>query len=195
MPDYSLPTSIQTERASFKIREKGDFRMVLDCFSALNDTELSDTERLYSALIIFYADFNSISDMPENETLAELIKQMFAFFNQGEAAMTSNTQNIKVIDWEQDANLIASAINSVVGKDIRGVDYMHWWTFLSYFMAVGECPLATVSSIRYKLAKGKKLEDNERQYKLDNPQFFNTDLRTTEQKEADDYIRQLWGDS
>lgn len=167
--------------------------MVLDCFSALNDTELSESERLYSALIIFYEDFNSISDMPEQEKLVECIQKMFEFFNQGEV-LNSNTQNIKVMDWAQDSNLIASAINSVAGKDIRGTEYMHWWTFLSYFMAVGECPLATVSSIRYKLAKGKKLEENEKQYKRDNPQFFTTDLRTTEQKEADDYIRQLWGD-
>lgn len=193
MPAYSLPTSIQTTRASFNIRNQGDFRMVLDCFSALNDVELSESERLYSALMIFYEDFNSISDMPESETLAECVKQMFEFFNQGEE-LTSNTQNIKVIDWDKDSNLVASAINSVAGKDIRGVDYMHWWTFLSYFMAVGECPLATVTSIRYKTAKGKKLEENEKQYKRDNPQFFTTDLRTTEQKEADEYIRQLWGD-
>lgn len=190
---YSLPTSIQINQVSFNIRNNGDYRMVLDCFEALNDIELSKEERVFACLIIFYEDFNDISDFPK-EYLDRLISEMFKFFNQNEE-MQSNTHNIRVIDWEQDSNLIVSAINRVANKEIRGLEYMHWWTFLGYYIAIGECPLSHITSIRYKLAKGKKLEDYEKKFKQENPQYFNRDMRSAEQKEADDYIKHLWGES
>ena len=190
---YSLETSVQINQVSFNIRNKGDYRMVLDCFEALNDTELSELERLYSALIIFYEDFNDVEDFPDKETLTQLVYAMFDFFNQHED-IQSNTQDIRVIDWDKDSNLISSAINKVAGQEIRGMDYLHWWTFLGYYMAIGECLFSNVVSIRYKSIKGDKLEKHERKFKQDNPQYFTIDFRTTEQKEADEYVRQLWGD-
>jgi hypothetical protein len=190
---YSLPTSVEINGASFGIREKGDFRMVLDCFNALHDTDLTEQERLYSALIIFYEDFD-IDKVLNIENINEFSKKMFWFFNQGEDDLQSNTQNIQVIDWNQDSNLICSAINTVARQEIRALPYLHWWTFMGYYMAIGECALSTIVSIRYKQAKGKKLEKYEKQYINDNPQYFNRDYRTQEQKDADEYVRKLWGE-
>ena len=190
---YSLQTSVQIGQASFEIRNKGDFRMVLDCFNALHDTDLTEQERLYSALIIFYEDFD-IDKVLNIENINEFSKKMFWFFNQGEDDLQSNTQNIQVIDWNQDSNLICSAINTVARQEIRALPYLHWWTFMGYYMAIGECALSTIVSIRYKQAKGKKLEKYEKQYISDNPQYFNRDYRTQEQKDADEYVRKLWGE-
>lgn len=191
---YSLDTSVQINQASFNIRNKGDYRMVLDCFEALNDTELTQTERIYSALMIFYEDFNSLEDLPEKDTLNECIIKMFEFFNQGNEFSDSNTQDFSVMDWEKDSNLIVSAVNSVANQEIRSLPYLHWWTFLSYYVAIGECLLSHVITIRLKIAKNEKLEKHEKEFRQNNPQYFNMDLRSLKQKEADDYIRQLWGD-
>ena len=100
-----------------------------------------------------------------------------------------------MIDWSHDSNLIASAINNVANQEIRSLPYLHWWTFLGYYTAIGECLLSTVVSIRYKKARGEKLEKYEKKFMQDNPQYFNIDLRTAEQKAADEYIMQLWGGS
>lgn len=192
---YSLETEIQINQVSFNIRNQGDYRMVLDCFEALNDQDLSENERLFAALIIFYEDFNDINDLPNNrDELYLFIEAMFDFFNQHED-IQSNTKNIRVIDWSHDSNLIASAINNVANREIRSLPYLHWWTFLGYYTAIGECLLSTVVSIRYKKARSEKLEKYEKKFMQDNPQYFNIDLRTAEQKEADEYIRQLWGSS
>lgn len=43
-------------------------------------------------------------------------------------------------------------------KDGRGKDYLHWWTFLSAFMEIGECTFNTYVGIRDKLRRGKKLD-------------------------------------
>jgi len=191
---YSLETSIQINQVPFNIRNKGDYRMVLDCFEALNDTELTELEKIYSALIIFYEDFNGIDDLPKDkEVLNQCVEKMFNFFNQHED-IQSNTKNIRVIDWDKDSNLICSAVNKVANQEIRSLPYLHWWTFLAYYTAVGECTLSTVVAIRYKKARGEKLEKHEKKFIQDNPHFFNIDLRTNEQKEAEAYIKQLWGE-
>ena len=53
------------------------------------------------------------------------------------------------MDWEKDLSLIISPINKIVGHDIR-LDSFHWWTFLSYFMEIGECTFNTYVGIRNK---------------------------------------------
>ena len=191
---YSLPISIQINQASFGIRNKGDFRMVLDCFEAINDSELSELERTYAALIIFYEDFNDIDDLVQCDVLPQLQDEMIKFFNGGEESISSNTNNYTLIDWKKDSNLVCSAINNIAKQEIRALDYLHWWTFLSYYLAIGECPLTNIVSIRYKIAHGEKLEKYEQKFKKDNPEYFNLDFRSKEQQEADDYIRKLWGD-
>lgn len=191
---YELLTSIQTSQASFDIRNKGDFRMVLDCFKAMNDPELSEIERMLVTLIIFYEDFNDISDIPrDKETLTTLQKGMMDFFNANDTEMSkSNTGGYTLIDWEKDSNLICSAINNVAKQEVRALDYLHWWTFLSYYSAIGECPLATIISIRYKIARGEKLDTAEKKFRNNNPEYFSIDLRSKEQKDAEDYISKLW---
>ena len=191
---YELNTSVEVGQASFAIRNKGDFRMVLDCFKAMNDTELSETERLFATLIIFYEDFEDISDIPrDKETLIALQKGMMDFFNACDTELKkSNTGGFTLIDWEKDSNLIVSAINNVAKQEIRALDYLHWWTFLSYYSAIGECPLSTIIAIRYKIARNEKLEKHEKKFRMDNPEYFNIDLRSKEQKAADDYVGKLW---
>ena len=192
---YELPTSIQIGQASFKITNKGDFRMVLDCFEALNDNELSPSEQMYAALIIFYEELNSLEDINSHrDILNELQQEMVNFFNIGESEMQSNTQNYRLIDWHKDSNLICSAINNVAKTEIRALSYLHWWTFMGYYAAVGECALSTIVGIRYKIAKNEKLEKYEKKFRQDNPEYFNIDLRSREQREADDYIKKLWGE-
>ena len=190
---YELPTTVNINDTIYTIRNKGDFRMVLDCFQVLNDIELPENERILACLIIFYEDFNEIESVLslEEDELKPLADNAFLFFNCGQKHAPGET-NYKTIDWEQDAQLISSAVNNVAGKEIRAEQYLHWWTFMGYFSAVGESSLSTVVGIRNKIAKGKPLEKYERQFKLDNPQYFNWDMRTLKQREDDELLNQLW---
>lgn len=190
---YELPTTVTVNDTVYTIRDKGDFRMVLDCFSVLNDVELDERERVLACLIIFYEDFNEVEqalDLTEEE-LTALIEKAFLFFNCGQKH-TSGETNYKTIDWEQDSQLISSAVNKVAGKEIRAEQYLHWWTFMGYFNAVGESALSTVVGIRDKIVKGKKLEKYEQQFRQDNPQYFDWDRRTLRQKEDDELLNQIW---
>lgn len=167
--------------------------MVLDCFKVLNDVELSDNERILACLLIFYEDFNEIEDVLslDGDDIKLLIDNAFSFFNCGSQHSQGET-NYKTIDWENDSQLISSAVNKVAGKEIRAEQYLHWWTFMGYFNAVGESALSTVVGIRSKIVKGKKLEKYEQEFRNANPQYFIWDKRTLQQKEDDELLNQIW---
>lgn len=185
---YELPTTILINGRPYGITRKGDYRMVIDCFTALNDVEISERERLYSALMIFYEDLDAIEDIfnefGEEEYLAEAVHKMYWFFDCGRESTGTQTP-YKLIDWEQDEQLISSAVNSVAHTEVRSEPYIHWWTFMGYYISVGESVLSSVVSIRNKIMRGKKLEDYEKEFKHDNPHYFKWNHKTLEEQEAD----------
>lgn len=190
---FELPTSIEINNKSYKIRNKGDYRMVVDCFKALADEELDKTMRVLSSLVIFYDELESEYDIFDvfGDSLEEAVLKMYDFFNCGEENIGS-TQHHKLIDWDKDSQLISSAINKVSNIEIRSVEYCHWWTFMGYYLSVGESALSTVVSIRNKIATHKSLDKWEKDFKKDNPNYFIWDMRTVEEKELDDAIRKIW---
>ena len=190
---YALPITVDIEDKTYHIRNNGDYRLVLECFNALNDVELSETERIISSVFIFYSDFDRVEDvlLLDGDELKDLVDKMFDFMNCGGQQGGAKTE-FKAIDWKEDEQLICSAINNVANTEIRSVEYCHWWTFMGYYLAIGESPLSTVVGIRSKIAKGKKLEKYENEFRRDNPQYFNWDKRTLKQKEEDALLNELW---
>ena len=157
---YRLPTKVTVDGLEFNIRERGDFRMVLDCFKALQDVELSEDYRVLASLLIFYNEFNDIYDLQEYEPqLNDLVKEMYRFINGGEDSSPGAERDVTLVDWEQDSQIVCAAVNNVSKQEIRSVDYLHWWTFLGYYMSVGQSVLSTVVGIRDKIAHHKKLFD------------------------------------
>lgn len=187
---YELPTEITIEGRPYNIRNRGDYRVILDAFSALEDTEMEQRERVISALIIFYEDFNDMEDVLTSDNLEELTKEMYNFFSADRPE--SSKQIRKLIDWEDDATMICAAINNVAHKEIRLEPYIHWWTFLSYYMSVGESILSTVVSIRDKMMTGKKMEKWETDYKRENPQYFRWNHKTAEEVDAEEWLKGVW---
>ena len=187
---YELPKSIMLDGQEWNIRNEGDFRVILDCFEALNDVDLSTNEKIIASLIIFFEDLNSIEDMDKLPDIEEAYKEMVKFFNCGQEEQESNSY--KLIDWNKDSTLIISAVNKVAGKEIRS-QYVHWWTFMGYYVAIGECPLSTIVGIRYKKLKNKKLEKWERDFVRENPQYFrNIQNKTSEELKFEEELKKLW---
>ena len=157
MNKYRLPKSILIGDTECEINT--DFRDILQIFEILNDPDLLDQEKIIIALDWFYVTDDYLQD------LEFAVKEMFDFINAGEPEST--TRDTKPLyDWNQDFDIIVAPVNRILGTDVRGLDYLHWWTFLSAFMEIGECTFSTYVSIRDKLNKHKKLEKyEERIYK------------------------------
>ena len=80
-------------------------------------------------------------------------------------------------------------MNKVAGKEIRSVDYLHWWTFLGYFMEIEEGMFSQVLSIRQKKARHKKLEKWEKEFERNNSELVKLKAsRSAEQKREVDNI-------
>lgn len=189
---YEIPTSVKIEDTVFQIRNNGDYRMVLDCFNALQDAELTKQERLFVSLIIFYEDINSLEDFEKFPNIEDAVSEMYNFFNCGQVQGIGKNVNYKLIDWEQDSQLICSAINKVANTEVRAEPYIHWWTFMGYYSAIGESLFSTIVNIRNKTMKGKKLEKYEREFKRENPEYFVWNARSLEDKEADALLKEIW---
>ena len=191
---FDLPTTVTIKDREFGIRDDGDYRMILDVFSALQDIDIPKKERMITAIVIFYDGFsldNVFEKAESSEIMEELATKMFDFISCGQTNM-GNKANHKLIDWEQDEQLIASAINNVANMEIRTVDYMHWWTFMGHYISVGESVLSTVVQIRSKLVEGKKLEKHEQEFRKKNPEYFIWNRQTVEDREADALIKEIW---
>lgn len=189
---YTIPISVVIDNVEYGIRNNGDYRVILDCFSALQDVDLTEQERVFASLIIFYQDLNNLEDVLIQTNLVERVSEMYKFFNCGDTDTIGTKVPYKLIDWEQDSQLISSAINAVANTEIRSSPYIHWWTFMGYFSAIGKSLLSNVITIREKLLKGKKLEKYEREFKRDNPKYFVWNSKSVDDAEADKLLQELW---
>lgn len=189
---YELPTTVTINNTEYAIRNKADYRVVLDVIASFEDSELTEEERVLVALIIFYEQIDTIEQVTQEfsdvDSLDEAVRQMMFFISCNDTDVGYNTKH-KVVDWIQDEQLIVSAVNNVAQTEIRALPYLHWWTFIGYYMAIGDSPLATVVSIRDKIARGKKLDDVERNFKRENPQYFRW---KSEEEQSRQLIDELW---
>ena len=149
-----LPVSVEVDGVEHKIRT--DYRDILTIFEAFTDNELTDHEKWSVAVTIFY------EQIPNN--LEEAIKQFTWFINRGEEEKQESRPSKPLYDWEQDEQMIFQAVNKVAGKEVRGLEYMHWWTFLGLFSEIGESMFSSVVNIRNKKNHGKSLEKHEREF-------------------------------
>ncbi len=156
MSGWSLPSSVEVNGKTYTVAT--DYRDILEIIGYLTDENTAGWERLYIALGLFYDDFHGL---PESD-YKEAYDQMSLFISCGEE--DDGRPAVKLIDWEQDENLIVADINKVAGYEVRAVSYLHWWTFIGYFRGIGEGQLSTVVGIRSKLRRGKKLDKWERDY-------------------------------
>lgn len=168
--NISLPMALTVGGEEKAIRS--DYRPALDCFLALTDPELDEYNRAMELLDILYVD-----DI-EPEDAQKAIDQALWYLNGGES--DRDTKQPRVVAWEQDFNLIAAPISKIVGQDIRGMEYMHWWTFLQCYSSIGDCLFAQVVSIRDKKARGKKLSKEDREFYRRNRDIIDIKTKVTD---------------
>lgn len=154
---YDLPTTVTVGGVDYAVRT--DYRAILDVCLALQDAELTENERVYTAMNIFYPQFD---DIPISD-YEEAAKMLVWFVNCGQDE--AKGKQPKLVDWEQDYSYIVAPINRVAGCEIRAMEYLHWWTFIAYYYEIGgDCVFAQIVRIRDSLAKGKRLDKQDREW-------------------------------
>ena len=184
-----LPTCLKVNGTDYRIRT--DYRTALVIFQAYADPELSDTEKTMVMLGCLYEELENI---PADD-LNEAARQAAWFLDGGPFVQTEQTVTAKkVMDWEQDEQMIFSAVNKVAGYEVRTMEYLHWWTFLGYFNEIGEGLFSTVVAIRDKQNRGKPLEKQEQEFYRKNKSLVDLKTRyTQEELEEQAYWNSLLG--
>ena len=123
----------------------------------------ADYRDVLEILVDVYGDrFEYEGEIPEKDQ--QEATAYLAWFVRG--GTEEETQpGAKLLDWEQDAPLIAADINKAAGQEIRAMAFLHWWTFLAWFHGIGQGQLSAVVTILDKLHRGKKLESWEKEYR------------------------------
>ena len=162
--------------SDFRIRT--DFRDILTILDAYNDPELNDEVKAYIMLRIMYPNLDQI---PE-ESLQEAVDKAVEFIDCGQS--DDGRKKPQLMDWEQDADILIPAINKAAGCEVRALPHLHWWTFLGYYMEIGDSLFSQVVNIRYKHAHGQKLDKWEKDFERENRSLCVIRKRMTEEEKA-----------
>lgn len=173
MNPWNLPTSAKIGGVQYEINT--DYRDVLEIVQYLNDDQTPDFMRWQIAISLFYE-----GDIPD-EYFQEAAEYMADFISYGDHGKPGP----KLLDWEQDAKLIIADINKTAGQEVRSIPYLHWWSFMSYFHAIGEGQLSTVVAIRKKLKNKKKLEKWEKDYYKENKDQIDLKVKISANQQAE----------
>ena len=175
---WSLPISVEIDGTEYAIRNKCDYRVVLDVISALNDEELEMEYRIECALFIFYEDLTGLEDIPT------AITEMMKIINLGEETTEEEQNKPQLMDWEHDFKQLAPPISRVLGYSVRDEKkYTHWYDFVGAYMEIGDCTFANIISIRNKRMKGKKLEKYEQEFYKENRKLIDLPNKLTDEEQ------------
>ena len=182
---FDLPTSLEFGGRSWAIAT--DFRDILRILTAFEDPDLTDADKSMVCLYNLYVDFD---DIPQ-ELLQTAIDKAIEFIDCGQG---EDEHGPRTMDWTQDAPLIFPAVNKAAGFEVRSVKYMHWWTFMGYFMEIKDTTYATVLGLRGKKARGKKLEKDEQEFWRHNKNICVLKTKyTQEELEEQERLRRIIG--
>ena len=173
---FDLPTALEFGGRSWDIAT--DYRDILRILEAFEDPDLSDEEK---AAICLYNLYTDMEEIPADQMQAAFDAAL-RFIDQGHGDEGGGP---RTMDWSQDAPLIFPAVNRSAGFEVRSVEYLHWWTFLGYFMEIRNSTYATVLGLRQKKARGKKLEKQEQEFWSHNKAICVIKRRETEEEIAE----------
>lgn len=156
-----LPKTLEVKGREFVIRT--DFRPCLDIMCLFDDDELETTDKVAECLRILFGE-DEIEFIFENAE--EAYDKARIFLNCGKEDNTRTEQ--RIVDFEQDSQLIFSGVNKMLGYSVRELEYLHWWDFCGYLQELTECTYSYVLSIRKKKKQNKKLDDQEKKFYQEN---------------------------
>lgn len=184
---WNLPTSVHVAGVDWDIET--DYRAIIDVLIALNNPDYDDEEKMLYCLIALIIDFDAMHKRYYREAMKAI-----AQFIDMEKGDEEKKKSPSLMDWEKDAALIIPAVNKVLGKEIRAEKYMHWWTFMSAYMEMGECSFTHIVRIRDKKARHIKLEKWEKDFIRENKSLVELEKRLSkEEQEWMDKVRELMG--
>lgn len=173
---YSLPIMLEVNGTEYAI--ESDFRRALDIMEIFSDPELGENDK---ALLMLEGLYTNFAEMPRSDYQEACIQASWFLDGGSEEPVGKGP---KLMDWSKDFRYIIAPVNRIMGKDVRGMDYCHWWTFLSAWQEIGDCMFAQIVNIRSKRAKRKKLSKEEQDFYRKNRRAVDFEHTYTDEENA-----------
>ncbi len=112
---------------------RSNFRTSILFELMMNDAVLSDEEKLFQTLQLYYPV------VPEN--LEEALNKALWFYRGGmdeERKGVGGKKASQIYSFEYDAEYIYAAFMDQYGVNLQSIDYLHWWEFKAMFKGLKE---------------------------------------------------------
>lgn len=124
-----------------------DFRIGIQMFQVLNDSELTETEQFYKSYELLF-DVDGEDKLPDIQTAQDGI-QWFLSGWYTDNPVKSSREEKKDMDYDIDQWRIFSAFLTQFGINLNEVD-MHFWVFMGLLSTLEECAFTRIVDIRTK---------------------------------------------
>lgn len=150
MDILKLPSSLEVQGVQLAIN--ADWRPCVNIMRMFERQDLTDSEKILCTVEILYVD-----EVPDS-MVADAAEQAIWFLNMGDFDETGGQGNGcgRLFSWEQDLRFIISAVEHATHKQIRSMEFYHWWEFMSGFYEIGECVFSTLVHQRKQKRTGKQ---------------------------------------
>lgn len=162
-----------------------DFRIAVQIMLCFEDPDLSQTERIETALSLLYG--NGIPD------IEKAYEGLIWFLNCGKEPDADREDVEKFTDFDIDSPMMYTAFKKNYQIDLKK-DKLHWWDFNALLGDLGECAYTNVVKIRTKDLSECSSADERRSYKKLKKQFKLPNTLSEEEREAIERFRELSGE-
>lgn len=154
-----LPTKIRVNNKIYDINY--DFRTAIKTIECFEDEDLDYSEKIYITLQNIYK-----GAVFEDEDIKEAYQKAIKFLDLGkETNEKDDNQRPRIYSFSKDENYIFSGINSTHGINLQKEKDLHWWTFMSLFLDMGDnCFFSELIYYRKRKAEGKLTEYEKKKY-------------------------------
>lgn len=186
MRAYNLPTSLTIGEVVHPINY--GWQTAIEIFCEMNDPEKSRAEQVAVMLVKLFPNWKEFS----SEQTPEAIQKACDFLDCGKKP--DGKVHPRLVDWEQDAEIIIPAVNQAANQEIRLNPNIHWWTFFGWYMSIDGGIFSSVLHIRQKKAKGKRLEKWEEEFYRDNKHLVDIKIPESAEvrNEVEDIMKKLF---
>lgn len=156
-----LLDALPTEYEGFPI--DSDFQTGIQIMQALDDEELTEQERIATALnLLFLIDDENGNPLPLPD-MQTAIDGLVWFLTDWNHDHNSKTDNTRVTDYDIDQWRIYSAFRQHYGINLN-TDKLHFWEFMGLLTTLPECAYTRVIDIRAKKITSKMGKDEKKAY-------------------------------
>lgn len=182
----------QFTRQNLRIRT--DFRESIKFEMLMQDSNITQKEKIILTLKLYYYDISQIKDIK----LA--IDEILWFYRCGKEIqeqkengkkIEKKTQK-KIYSYEFDDEYIYSAFLEQYKIDLNSIKYLHWWKFKALLNCLNE-NTQFVKIMSYRAINLSKIKDKDmkKRYKQLQEEYKLPDMRSEEEKE-EDFAEALW---